>query len=438
MEGNRDNWLFGGPGNEPDVVVIVASDSSAELSAEVARIEDTIYGGRPGGGSFARSGLTVIYKQHGNTLPPPLTGHEHFGWLDGVSQPGVRGRVSSNPNDVLTLRQNPEPDEHPHQGKPGQDLLWPGEFVFGYAGQDPQASEAEGGIHKKGPNSLENGGPGGGPAGPVWAGNGSYLVVRRLRQDVAKFHKFLKDSAPAGMSAEQFGAELVGRWTSGAPVIRRPGADDPPLGDDDCANNHFEFGDASARIPKQAKPNGLCADERDPQSPGDKAGVRCPFAGHIRKSYPRDDTGSLSPEIGEITTQTHRILRRGIPFGEPFYASSDPAKDPDNGNRGLLFACYQTSIEDQFEFITKNWVNQPEFKDRSEGSKLKSGHDLIIGQSNAGGSRTRRCVIRIPQDGGQPKEVITEAKEDWVIPTGGGYFFAPSINALCLLTGAQR
>jgi Dyp-type peroxidase family len=439
MEGNRHNWVFGGPDNEPDVVIIVASDSAAELGVQVAQIEDSIYSGRIGPDSFAHSGVSVIYKQYGNTLPAPLTGHEHFGFLDGVSQPGIRGRISSNPHDVLTLRQNPEKDQYPNQGKPGQDVLWPGEFVFGYPGQDPKATETEGGITKAGPNSLTQGGPHGGPAGPIWAKDGSYLVVRRLRQDVPKFHKFLTDSAPQDMAPGRFGASLVGRWTSGAPIIRRPNVDDPPLGNDDCANNHFEFGGASNTIPKPVA-NGMCADERDPQSPGDEDGVRCPFAGHIRKAYPRDDTGTLAtdPPIGEVTTQTHRLLRRGIPFGDPYYPPPDPANDPDTGNRGLLFACYQTSIEDQFEFVTQTWVNNPEFKNRSENGQLQSGHDLIIGQTNDKGTRTRRCVLRIPQAGGGTNTVTVTTNEEWVIPTGGGYFFAPSIDALCLLTGQPR
>src|SRR4051812_23587364 len=93
MEGNRQNWVLGRPGEEPDVVVIVASDSASDLAAQVAEIEDSIFGGRPAPGQFADSGVTIVYKQHGRTLPPPLTGHEHFGFLDGVSQPGIRGIV---------------------------------------------------------------------------------------------------------------------------------------------------------------------------------------------------------------------------------------------------------------------------------------------------------------------------------------------------------
>ena len=437
LEGNRHNWLFGGPSNEADLVVLVGSDSAAELAAQVAQIEDTIYSGRTGPDSFAHSGVAVIYKQYGNTLPPPLTGHEHFGFLDGVSQPGVRGRISPDPHDVLTLRQNPEKDEYPNQGKPGQDVLWPGEFVFGYPGQDPNVTEKQGGINKEGPNSLTEGGRGRRWAGPVWAKDGSYLVIRRLRQDVAKFHAFLAGNAPPGMSPDRFGASLVGRWTSGAPIIRRPAIDDPPLGNDDCANNHFEFAAPSNKI--KATSNGMCADERNPQSPGDENGLRCPFAAHIRKAYPRDDTGTLllKPPIGEVTTQTHRLLRRGIPFGDPYYPASGP-NNPDTGNRGLLFACYQTSIERQFEFVIGTWVNNPEFKNRSEKGQLQSGHDLIIGQTNEGDSRTRRCVLRIRQADREISSVTVTANDDWVIPTGGGYFFAPSIDALCLLTGQPR
>lgn len=441
-EGNAANWVFGGPGQEPDVVVIVASDSAAELAAEVGQIEDSIYGGRPAPGTFSKSGVSVVYKQHGNTLPPPLTGHEHFGFLDGVSQPGVRGIVSENPFDLLTLRQNPQEPEN--QGKPGQDVLWPGEFVFGYPGQDPSKP-----VEEAGPDSLTGAAPGSPkppsgtkPAGPMWARDGSFLVVRRLRQDVPRFRKFIQDQA-ARLKADPdlLGAKLVGRWKSGAPVLRADKSDIPALGNDDCANNHFEFGSASTAIPKEAAAPGVidgrCSDDNPqfPQSPGDKTGDRCPFAGHIRKAYPRDDTGTLATQIGEQTTQTHRLLRRGIPFGDPFFPAPDPARDPDTGTRGLLFACYQTSIARQFEFVSQSWVSNPEFKDKSlQDGTLQSGHDLIIGQSNAKG-RTRRCRIRID---GKDQFIEAGQSDEWVIPTGGGYFFAPSIDALCLLSKTSR
>jgi Dyp-type peroxidase family len=428
-EGNPTNWVFGGPGCEADVVIIVASDDPGDLAVTIDTIETSIYGGRTPDGKALNSGVQIIYKQRGATLPPPLTGHEHFGWLDGVSQPGIRGRIETASGDFITPRQNPN-DEN--QGKPGQDLLWPGEFVFSYSGQKFDPTNPEEGVSVEGPNSLTDG-PGGKPAGPSWAQDGSYLVVRRLRQDVARFHEFLEEVGDKhGVSSEEVGARLVGRWKSGAPVMRATTKDDPRMAENDCVNNHFEFEDATQPIVSAVKPED-CVDNEFPQSQGDPKGEVCPFAAHIRKAYPRDDSGTLDPSIGEVTTQTHRLLRRGIPFGDPFYAPKDPEKTKDSGNRGLLFAAYQTSLVDQFEFVQKQWVNNPDFKNkRKDNGDFVSGHDLIIGQSNEGGSRERRCPVHLA---GAFRDVV--APQDWVIPTGGGYFFAPSISALKILAGVS-
>jgi len=295
--------------------------------------------------------------------------------------------------------------------------LWPGEFVFGYPGQDPNSAE----ITEPGPISE---------AGPAWAKDGSFLVFRRLRQDVEAFREFVNEAAfQLGLAPEFVGAKLVGRWASGAPILRAPEADNRALADDDCANNNFEFGEETDPILPEQKESPLdCTDEIPnshppalfPPSEGDPEGLICPFAGHIRKAYPRDDTSSTLPETSEVTTQTHRILRRGIPFGEPL------RQIPffDFGERGLLFLAYQTSIVEQFEFILKQWVNNPNFKEP------RAGHDLIIGQNNTpGADRERQFTITFTRNGVEHREVIS-TRVDWVIPTGGGYFFSPSIAAL--------
>jgi len=171
--GSPKNWLIGGEGNEADLLLILASDSIEEMAFAVRRVESWIFEGAELNGRVVPSGATIIFKQKGATLPSPLTGHEHFGFLDGVSQPGIRGTIGKT-KELITPRQNPA---DPNQGKPGQDRLWPGEFVFGYPGQDPKNADRKGALKTEGPS---------------WSKNGSFLVFRRLHQDVGGFHEFLK------------------------------------------------------------------------------------------------------------------------------------------------------------------------------------------------------------------------------------------------------
>lgn len=83
-------------------------------------------------------------------------------------------------------------------------------------------------------------------------------------------------------------------------------------------------------------------------TPADVSGHLCPRFAHVRKVNPRDlptDQGGAFHQ-----TLTFQVLRRGITWGDPFPREEGVA-DPADGQRGLLFLCYQTSIRRQFEVL---------------------------------------------------------------------------------------
>jgi hypothetical protein len=76
--------------------------------------------------------------------------------------------------------------------------------------------------------------------------DGSFVVFRRLRQDVAAFRAFvdgeavrLGEAGVAGMTPARLAALLVGRWPRGAALMRNPSADDPDPMADRFAVNFF-------------------------------------------------------------------------------------------------------------------------------------------------------------------------------------------------------
>jgi Dyp-type peroxidase family len=393
-EGNPANWVFGGHGREADVLLILAADRAEEGARVLAEVR----------AAAVASELTVIYEESGHKLD--AAGKEHFGFKDGISQPGVRGRLRGFPGEFITPRTiDPSclPDAWLY-GLPGHYLVWPGEFVFGYprSAADPLT-----------PGQVNL-------PGPAWSRNGSYLVFRRLRQDVAGFRAFLAQSADAllrqpgfeWVTPEWVGARVVGRWPSGAPISRLPFADNSVLGADRLANNDFEFAADAAKDPLMA---GLAAGQW-PGAKADPVGLTCPMAAHIRKVNARDTANDLG---GRRASFSRRILRRSLPFGP---ALAEPSgRDPVNGNRGLLFGCYQASIEDQFEFLCNGWMGSSK-RPRSPG-----GFDMLIGQNGMPGDRRERsCTVFGP--GAVPATLVT--MHDFVVPTGGGYFFSPSVSAL--------
>jgi Dyp-type peroxidase family len=387
-------WVIGGTKRSPDILMIVASDDPVRLGLTVERLCPSTTDGQ--------ESPEIIWKEKGETRPD-LPGHEHFGFKDGISQPGVRGLISRRPKIYFTPRLLKRPPAGNIEfAKPGQPLVWPGHFVLGYPFGDRNDGSRQNALPLKRP----------------WFKNGSFLVFRRLNQNVAGFTAFVKTEAAKlakqpgfeGITPQHLGALLVGRWPSGAPVSRTPGDDNPALAADPLANNDFLF-TQDTPLPAFLPGSDVSPRVFSPAMEGSNGPV-CPHAAHIFKVNPRDETTDVGPDFD---TLTRRILRRGIPFGKPLGASLD---GDDGVTRGLHFLCYQASIVDQFEFLQQDWAN-------NSGAPTAGGHDLIIGQTPTT-ERTIALPPIVPGDGGKS----VTAPIQWVTPTGGGYFFAPSLSAI--------
>jgi Dyp-type peroxidase family len=326
-------WVAGCTNHQIDIIMIVAGDDDTQLATVIERL-------RPGPGDGPMAPETV-WEEQGDTRPD-MRGHEHFGFKDGISQPGIRGLISQCPEIYLTPRLLKAPAAGEIEfARPGQPLIWPGQFLLGY----PFGSRKDGSPQLPPPRARS------------WLKNGSFLVFRRLEQNVAAFAAFIKAqairlSATAGfkgITAEHLAALLVGRWPSGAPVSRTPTADNPSLAADDLSNNDFLF-TQDTPAPVFQSGSGMSPGMFPPAVEGTNGPV-CPHAAHIFKVNPRDNTTDLGPDFD---TLTRRILRRGIPFGKPL---ANPLNGDDGLSRGLHFLCYQASIVDQFEKLQQDWAN---------------------------------------------------------------------------------
>ncbi|HYV63455.1 MAG TPA: Dyp-type peroxidase, partial [Bryobacteraceae bacterium] len=386
-EGHPNQWVVGGPRSSADILVLVASDSPAALAERVAQLKASLTQAvDPATGAPISAALRVVWEEGGNTLPAPLTGHEHFGFKDGISQPGIRGLLRRSPMKYATPRlidpvASPQPDPtKPELARPGQPLVWPGQFVFGYRPQSRNDA-------RKPLNDVMM-------SCPAWARNGSYLVLRRLRQDVKAFQDFVAAEAPRlaampgfeGMTPKKLASKMVGRWPGGAPLPRSAEAENDELGRDGFANNYFQFAESSPP-PLSLKPEAGYSGDTFTLSKRDQSGATCPLSAHVRKVNPRD---TITEQGNSQDVLTRLILRRGIPFGPPYAGQAGAAPGAATAaageispQRGLIFVSYQTSIENQFAFLQKNWAND------SRNPNAGGGADPIIGQGSEEQQRHR-------------------------------------------------
>ncbi len=212
---------------------------------------------------------------------------------------------------------------------------------------------------------------------PVALGrNGTYAVYRKLAQDVVAFRRFVREEGRA--DPDLLAAKMMGRWPSGAPLVLAGQADDPDLAADPRRNNDFDY-------------------------VGDRLGYRCPRGAHVRRAHPRKDP---------LTERRHLLIRRGLPYGR---ALADGAPE-DGADRGLVGVFLNASIERQYEFVQRVWINSPRFDD------LQNDPDPITGPGGGDFSWQGRPPRRLR---GLPRFVTVR---------GGEYFFVPSITAMRFLS----
>lgn len=135
---------------------------------------------------------------------------------------------------------------------------------------------------------------------------------RRLRQDTAAFWSFIAREATAlrrqaGFSDwtdDRLAAAIVGRWKSGAPLVRAPREDNEALGTDRLANKSFGYARAARTL---ALANGLTIGGGWPEAVADPLGTVCPQAAHIRKVNSRETANDMGASRASLE---RRILRR--------------------------------------------------------------------------------------------------------------------------------
>lgn len=326
---------------------------------------------------------------------------EPFGFRDGISQPQLDWE-----------RKRPVRDE---QQVAYSNLSCLGEFLLGYPNEyglytdrpllDPQRDAQA--LLPRAENSSDYADLG---------RNGSYLVMRQLRQDVHGFWQFVDRQAGGNLGLrESLAAAMVGRTLRGEPLV----------------------GPTNETFPGAGAPADLNAFtyRADPQ------GIRCPLGAHVRRTNPRNadlppgdpgivswfkrtlgfDTQALDQDL-VASTRFHRVLRRGREYGAAVPLAQALAGTSSGADPGLHFICLGANIVRQFEFVQSAWVAATHF------GGLPNESDPLLGTRLPAPDGTRTDSFSMPQPEGPDQRL--EGLPQFVTVLGGAYFFLPGIRAL--------
>ena len=385
------NWNVGNPEANPFHIMLLLHAGMDGEGEEVIRqfVDDVLR---------ALRGVELVHTEWAYRRQDDK---EHFGFRDGIAQPKIAG---------INMF-----DRH---GKPIADSVATGEFILGHLNAYNLYPSVPAVPLNEDPHDILP--PLNNPrhVHPLYqmsqlkdlGTNGTYIVYRKMRQDVVTFWKFIASETErmdGNVSIDRMiwlASKMVGRYPNGEPLVAEPSQ----------LSDHDDF---------------LYADT-------DSEGVHCPFGSHIRRTNPRDTLHPLNEKDSLATVTKHRILRRGRLYGEPLFDLSLLNStltqslldnllnlEDDGQERGLHFICVNASIQRQFEFIQNNWSNNPSF------NGLYQNKDALTGDN--GHPNQAPSYMHIPNT---PVRIRTSALPRFVTVLDGAYLFMPSITALHFLS----
>jgi len=382
-------WMWGGPDKIPHIAVMAYAQSGLDTFID----------------SIKGAGWDAAFKPLQSLSTSDLHGFEPFGFMDSISQPKLDWERVRTAEDQLAYT----------------NLACLGEFLLGYPNEYGRYTDRPllpgDSSNASLPQAEDT------PGMRDLGRNGTYLVLRQLRQDVRQFWQFADRQANGDpQQREQLAAAMVGRMRNGTPL--EPLSSSPiPGGDSKLAPNQFTYD-------------------------SDVNGTRCPFGAHMRRANPRNADfppgtrgffGELSHNLGlkhvdlrqdiMSSTRFHRVLRRGREYGPAL--SPEQALQPgypDSEEHGIHFLSLNANISRQFEFLQSAWIMNSKFNGMTGETDplLGNRQPLINGLATNSflwpqPSGLARCITDVPQ---------------FIIVRGGAYFFLPGISALRFLATA--
>jgi Dyp-type peroxidase family len=398
------SWKWGSGGTAPHLVVM--------LFAEPDQLE--IWQNAVTGELFQEA-----FNEIGHLDTSNLAGREHFGFIDGISQPqpdwNQTRNVSVNGNQLTY-----------------GNVVCLGEFLLGYPneynrytdrpvldGSEPASEELPGAEDQPGKKDLGR--------------NGTYVVIRQLEQDVRAFWQYVgHQDRSRHETGHGFAEAMVGRTLAeGLPLLPLSKASIEGVGENG----------SKAQREQQIRQNQFTFTS-------DQDGASCPLGAHIRRGNPRtadlpeNPAGILSQLIHMLgfggtnlhedlisSVRFHRILRRGREYG-PGLSPAEAVQPAPSGDpeRGLHFVALNANIERQFEFVQNAWMARTKFDGLTEES------DPLLGNREPVPGCPFTNSFSIPQKGKVRKRLLEMPQ--FIHVRGGAYFFMPGIRALKYLSKA--